>query len=172
MLSFGGPIAVITRYADVDALLTDPRTRQIETEGLALMGITEGSLHRFYAHSMLTSNPPAHKARRAPASRAFGFKQEPGTFLGEPFRAVPQYPYGRADWDLIARAFLDIGRTINSDAFSFEEDDTLVGTGIGVELQYRTNINVRLDWGFALEEIEGEVSSGSSQVHFIATVMF
>ena len=74
VLSFGGPIAVITRYADADALLTDPRTRQIETEGLALLGITSGTLHNFYAHSMLTSNQPAHKKRRAPASRAFGFR--------------------------------------------------------------------------------------------------
>jgi hemolysin activation/secretion protein len=104
--------------------------------------------------------------------RAFGFEPQPATFLDKPFRVVPQFPYGRADWDLILRGFLDVGRTINSDKLSFEEDDTLVGMGIGVELQYRTNLNIRLDWGVALESIEDKVDSGSSEVHFIATLMF
>ena len=104
--------------------------------------------------------------------RAFPYEPRPTTFLGKPFRMVPQYPYGRADWDLILRGFLDIGRTINSDRLAFEEDDTLVGIGWGIELQYKTNVNVRMDWGWALESIPGEVTSGSSQVHFIATILY
>ena len=85
---------------------------------------------------------------------------------------MPQYAYGRADWDLIFRGFFDIGRTINSDGFSFEEDQTLMGAGIGVQLIYKRNLDVRMDWGFAMEEIPGEVNSGSNRLHFVATILF
>ena len=74
VLDFGSGMLLVTRYADVEALMVDPRTRQMETEPLELQGIKGGALHTFYANSMLTSNMPAHKRRRAPASRAFGFK--------------------------------------------------------------------------------------------------
>ena len=71
LIDIGTGIYVVTRYADVERLLTDERTRQMETEALTLRGITSGALFDFYANSMLVSNPPAHARRRAPASRAF-----------------------------------------------------------------------------------------------------
>lgn len=74
VIDLGGGMAVITRHADVVSLMTDPRTRQIETEAVEMQGITAGALHTFYANSMLVSNPPAHARRRRPAARAFAFK--------------------------------------------------------------------------------------------------
>ena len=74
LLDFGMGLPVVTRYADVEALMTDPRTRQMETEVLEVRGITSGPLHDFYANSMLVSNPPAHIRRRAPVARAFALK--------------------------------------------------------------------------------------------------
>lgn len=67
-------LPLVTRHADVSALMTDPRTRQVETETLEMRGIRSGALHRFYANSMLLSNPPRHARRRRPAARAFAHK--------------------------------------------------------------------------------------------------
>ncbi len=105
-------------------------------------------------------------------SHAFGFEPNPGQFLGKPFRWRPQHAYGPADWDLILRGFLDIGHTINSEPFSFEKNETLIGTGFGFELQYQSNLSIRVDWGFALEDVPGRVDSGSSEVHFAATIVY
>ena len=70
VVSLGG-LPLVTRHADVVALMTDPRTRQMLTELLEVRGVASGALHSFYANSMLLSNPPEHARRRAPAARAF-----------------------------------------------------------------------------------------------------
>ena len=44
---------------------------------------------------------------------------------------------------------MDVGRTDISDRLSFEDNDTLVGVGIGFEFLFKRNLNVRVDWGFA-----------------------
>lgn len=93
------------------------------------------------------------------------------------FRWAPQQDYGRADWDLIFRAFLDVGQTVNSDPRPGESDETLVGAGIGAELQIKRNLNLRLDWGVALQEVGSEqqddlVESGNNEFHFSATLLY
>ncbi len=65
----GAYVAILAE--DVERLATDPRTRQIETELLQLRGVTEGALFDFFKNSMLLSNGPDHRRRRAPLSRAF-----------------------------------------------------------------------------------------------------
>jgi hypothetical protein len=62
---------VVIRAADVERLVTDPRTRQMETESLQMRGIVAGSLFEFFRHSMLLSNTPHHRRRRAPLGHAF-----------------------------------------------------------------------------------------------------
>lgn len=105
--------------------------------------------------------------------RVFGVEPEPRELLGQPFRFAPQQVYARPDWDLIFRGFVDVGHTINSSRLPFESDETLVGAGIGVELLIRRNINVRLDWGFALKDArDGAASAGDSRLHFVATLLF
>lgn len=74
VIDLGEDLPVVTRHADVVALMTDPRTRQVELEPLALRGVTEGRLFEFYANSMLFSNPPKHAIRRRPVARAFALK--------------------------------------------------------------------------------------------------
>src|SRR5678816_521093 len=83
--------------------------------------------------------------------------------FGHTFRWVPETAYGKADWDFILKGFLDVGSTIQTDRLSFEQDDTLVGIGIGAELQFKQNITLRADWGFAMNEIENEVDSGDNR---------
>lgn len=111
--------------------------------------------------------------------RILGINPDPQTFLGreirggrQPFRWTPQHVYGRADWDLIFRGFLDVGHTINHDRLAFENDETLVGAGVGVEFLFRRNLNLRVDWGIALTGVEDRYSSGSSRVHFVGTILF
>lgn len=65
---------VAIRAKDVEQLATDPRTRQMQTEGLRARGITEGPLFDFFNNTMLMSNGPTHRKRRAPFSRAFALK--------------------------------------------------------------------------------------------------
>ena len=74
VLDIGTGVPIVTRHADVEAMITDPRTRQIEKEAIELRGITSGALHTFYANSMLVSNDPAHTNRRRPVARTFAFK--------------------------------------------------------------------------------------------------
>lgn len=95
-------------------------------------------------------------------------------FFGRPFRVGPSAPFDRTDWDLIFKAFVDAGRTINSDRQVFEEDHSLVGAGVGVELQFLQNLNLRMDWGFALHEVRGteNVKSGDNRLHFSATILY
>lgn len=105
--------------------------------------------------------------------RALSVQPEPRELFGEPFRAAPQYVYGLPDWDLILRSFIDIGRTWNHDALSFEEDETLIGAGVGAEFIFKRNLNLRVDWGFALRDVDSaDVDSGSNTVHFVATFLF
>jgi cytochrome P450 len=68
----GGYIAI--RAADVDRLMTDPRTRQSEVELPTSRGVTDGPLFTFFRSSMLFTNGPDHRRRRAPLSRVFAVK--------------------------------------------------------------------------------------------------
>ncbi|WP_141102007.1 cytochrome P450 [Oceanicola sp. 22II-s10i] len=54
-------------------LLDEDITRQIETEGLRLRGITSGPGWEFLSNSLLTSNGEAHQRRRTPLARTFAF---------------------------------------------------------------------------------------------------
>lgn len=99
---------------------------------------------------------------------------EPRQVFGRPFRTAPQYVYGPTDWDLILKAFVDAGHVINHSGSGGITTDatTLLGTGVGLELQIKRNITARVDWAFALNEIDGLVSSGSSQVYFQVRILY
>lgn len=102
----------------------------------------------------------------------------PGTprkgVLGNEFRWRPTGLGDRPDWDLIARSFIDVARTVNSDRqIAFEFDETLVGAGLGLELVVRQNLSLRADWGIALKDMEsGDVTAGSSRFHLTATFVY
>ena len=105
--------------------------------------------------------------------RAFKIEPEPRELFGQPFRAAPQYVYGLPDWDLIGKVFIDAGKVFNSDRLSFEQDDSLLGAGIGFDFIYKRNLNLRVDWGFALEALDtGPVNEGSNRLQFVLTVLF
>jgi len=98
---------------------------------------------------------------------------EPKEFLGRPFRFAPDRPLGRADWDLILRAFLDGARVVNLDREPFESNSTMLSTGVGIELLLGRNLNLRVDWGIALLDIDAQnVKAGSNRFHFLFTALY
>jgi hypothetical protein len=90
------------------------------------------------------------------------------------FRLRPERVYGRPDWDLILRAFFDVGRTAISDPEPGEEDEALAGAGLGIELALYRFLSVRFDYGWALGDLEPEfdVNSGDAEGYFSATVRY
>lgn len=104
--------------------------------------------------------------------RIFAPTPAPGEVLGQPFRWRAQYVYGQPDWDLILKGFVDAARNIHSDRREFESDNTLLSTGVGLELQIKRNVNLRLDWGYVLREVDDVANSGSNRIHFAATFMY
>ncbi len=112
--------------------------------------------------------------------RLFPIQNDPGKtpFLwNKSFRFSPQQPYAKPDWDMILRTFIDAGEAINADRLTTERDATLVGTGVGMELLYKQNFNIRVDWGMALSAIHDgngneTVKPYSQRVHITATVLY
>jgi len=116
-----------------------------------------------------------HVPRILPISKPGMIGQREMGWLGNNFRWAPQQPYGRADWDYILKAFVDAAQTQISDPRPGEFDHTLIGAGVGAELQFKRNLSVRLDLGFALEAIDDEpdtVDSGDARLHFSMTLLY
>lgn len=94
---------------------------------------------------------------------------------GSDFRYAPTEAFGFTDWDLILKAFVDAGQTDVSDPVAGEADETLIGAGLGVEFQFKRNVQARLDWGMALSDVDTgsePVDSGDNRVHFVLTVSY
>ncbi|MGV6814376.1 MAG: ShlB/FhaC/HecB family hemolysin secretion/activation protein, partial [Phycisphaerales bacterium] len=111
-----------------------------------------------------------HLGRSLPA------RAHTGTLFGKPFRTARTRPYGSADWDVIFKGFIDAARLSVNDAPFFEQAQTLVGVGVGIETQLKSNITLKLDYGMALTNI-GEGASrttnvGDTQLHFMAQFVF
>ena len=67
-------IYIAIRARDVEQLLTDPRTRQMETEIARARGVTDGPLLDFLQYTMVLSNGVDHRQRRLPLTRTFAQK--------------------------------------------------------------------------------------------------
>jgi hemolysin activation/secretion protein len=97
--------------------------------------------------------------------------------FGRPFRFAPQNVYGTADWDLIFRAFTDVGYVTDNDPIAgIEGSSTLVGSGVGLEFIYKQNLSVRVDWAAALTDVSsGGVTlapAGSNRFHIAVTLYY
>jgi hemolysin activation/secretion protein len=96
------------------------------------------------------------------------------------FRWVPD-DAGLADWNLLARVFLD-GAYVSSNnssstgTDSFEFDSTLLSTGLGLELSIKRNFSARVDWGMVLSDVKGGGGNlaelGDNRFHFLFTLMY
>jgi hemolysin activation/secretion protein len=116
-----------------------------------------------------------HWPRTFPVSEPGHIGQRELGMFGQDFRWAPQQSFGRADWDWIFKGFLDVARTTISNPRPGENDHTLVGAGIGTELQWKRNVDLRLDLGFALEDVNNEaetVKAGDARLHFSLTLLY
>lgn len=91
--------------------------------------------------------------------------------FGKPLRWAPGEPKGPTDWDLIFRAFYDVGETTVNQKKRFERNHLIMGTGLGLELIVWSNVFIRGDWGRALRSANG-ISSGNDQFYFSSTIIF
>ncbi|MFP5076239.1 cytochrome P450 [Rhizobium sp. YIM 134829] len=71
-------VILVLRARDVERLITDQRTRQIETELLRSKGVGPGPVMDLVSNSLLFSNGETHRRRRQPLSRAFAFRMMEG----------------------------------------------------------------------------------------------
>ncbi len=108
--------------------------------------------------------------------RSTPINAETTTLFGQGFRSSRTQPYGSADWDVILKGFLDVARVSPNDAPFFERAETLVGAGVGVEAQLRSNLTLRLDYGMAFTPLgvgsSRTVDVGDSRLHFLAQFAF
>ena len=71
------------------------------------------------------------------------------------FRLAPQQVYGRPDWDLIFRGFVDAAQSIRNNpqlASGTELNQFLVGAGAGIEFVYKGNFTARVDWARGIHQ--------------------
>lgn len=106
--------------------------------------------------------------------RLMGIESDPAStpLFGQPFRFRADRVYGYPDWDLVLKGFIDAGRAVNSDRKSFEHNETLVGAGVGMDILFKRFVSVRLDWGWALRDVPGEVSAGDNKFNFVVTIQY
>lgn len=110
--------------------------------------------------------PRLLRPRSAPATQV--------PLLGD-FRGRPQYVYGRPDWDLIFRVFADAGRTVKIGRIPGEDNDTLLGVGVGLELLLKRNLSIRFDAAQALTPVVGtgdRVNDNSREYRWILTLLY
>lgn len=110
--------------------------------------------------------------------RGRSIQEKPGTFMGQPFRYAPQEAYGRTDWDVVPKVFIDAGWTNhNIRQATNETDASLLSAGVGVDVFLKQNVSLRLDYGFALRDYHSPgnstgVSAGDGRLHFALTVQY
>lgn len=92
--------------------------------------------------------------------------------VGE-FRPGPDSYHRLPDWDLVIAPFFDYGWTWNEKAVPGEENATLASLGLAFEVVVRQNFSLRLDYGFALRDVEAaDVKSGDTEANLAATVRY
>ncbi len=102
------------------------------------------------------------------------FKPRPDAktkWFGKELRWAPAEPKGRADWDLILRAFYDIGKTTNNHPVKGERNYLIEGLGCGVDFVLWSNLVLKFDWGAALKPANG-ISKGHGQSYFSVVIMY
>ena len=87
------------------------------------------------------------------------------------FRWAPAEPKGRADWDLILRAFFDVGKTTNNQRVKGERNFLVEGAGCGVDFVLWSNLVLKYDFGVALKSAGG-TKHGHRQHYFSTVLMY
>jgi hypothetical protein len=111
--------------------------------------------------------------------RALAIRREPihVPLIGD-FRASPQQVYGRPDWDLVLRGFVDLGYSDRNGGIDvFENDQLLMSAGVGLEATFKGNLRLRTDWARGIVETHsnraGRVKiDDTGKFHFLFSVSY
>lgn len=108
--------------------------------------------------------------------KLLALEPDPGStpLFGQPFRWSPQTVYGPTDWDAVFKLFMDMAHTwIEEDPANSaaEADEDLMSVGVGLEFLYKRNLSVRMDWGFALTDLD-QTEMGDNRFHIAATLLY
>lgn len=86
--------------------------------------------------------------------------------------------YQQPDWNLILRGFVDYASLSINEIRPDEVENDLLSAGVGLELQLKSNLNIRVDYGHVLEtasNVAGPIDNaekGDSRIHVLATFSF
>lgn len=89
--------------------------------------------------------------------------------------------YGLPDWNFMVRGFVDWAKLSVNEALSTEIEQDLLSFGVGLEFQYLSNLNIRLDFGIVADDletgnpfdpVEDDGDQGDSRFHLLATYSF
>jgi hypothetical protein len=111
--------------------------------------------------------------------RALAIRRQPVRIplIGD-FRASPQQVYGRPDWDLVLRGFIDLGYSDRNGGIDvFEADQFLMSAGVGLEVSFKGNLRLRADWARGIVESHSNSSGrvkidGAGKFHFLLSLMY
>jgi hemolysin activation/secretion protein len=108
--------------------------------------------------------------------KLFALEPDPGStpLFGQPFRWAPQTVYGPTDWDAVFKMFIDMAHTWEEEDPSnsaVEADEDIMSVGLGLEFLYKRNLSVRMDWGFALTDLDA-TEMGDNRFHIAATLLY
>jgi len=132
--------------------------------------------YRFHVPRILKPSSLPESTGQVASNSAASVPKNSDTKSG--FATRPPSILVKPDWDLILRAFVDAGKVTNNQIIATSETDrTLLGAGVGVELQVSRYFNIRCDWGVALNAVDDPnvvrpVQAGSSRVNVQATVIW
>ncbi len=113
--------------------------------------------------------------------RIMGVQSAPSKVFGKDFYWMPHKVQGsrpaRPDWDLVFKGFVDAGRVISNSKQPYEDNNTLLSCGVGMDLLFKQNMSLRVDYGVILQDISvgadaDGVSSGNSRLHVVFTIMY
>ncbi len=79
------------------------------------------------------------------------------------------------NWDCALKLFCDAGKSWNSSKTSYENNESLIGAGVGMDLWFNRQMNIRCDIGCPLTGVRGykeRVDPGDLAVHFVGTITF
>jgi hemolysin activation/secretion protein len=93
--------------------------------------------------------------------------------VGE-LKVRPEHVYGRPDWDLVLKAFVDAARVHIEDADQPGDqgrNETLLAVGLGAELHLLRYLSARVDLGWPQRKLEGE-DVDRPEIHTAITLRF
>ncbi|MBN4066474.1 ShlB/FhaC/HecB family hemolysin secretion/activation protein [Simkania negevensis] len=83
------------------------------------------------------------------------------------------FPWKQPNWRGQAILFFDGGKALITRPLSFETSKTLVGTGVGLKIDYKTYAQIHADWGVALKNIPADhISNGYHTVNLSLTLIY